>query len=271
MHFYKGKSRAKVFYTLRNASKEQFINAPFRSLELVVRTTLARPQVVFALPAQGQTHKEYSDSLTDTDAMRLFQGINAFPIEASGWASQLVEPTLLEGYRLSKNGTTIRTGARDQIINLFYVQARDVNGNALTVGTRFAAGWYPQGLGIDGDGTVRVGLFPAGNDKTFYVRFNSWNTREVLFDFAGSAEASPRNQFFRFQYPLAGRASNKEWYNRTGAVWERLASFTDEYNYNVSQGWVDPNVPTTYCNPGDTNACASLPRDMRPEMVIWRA
>lgn len=270
LHFYKGESQARVLYTLRNASKEQFVNAPLTSLELVLRTTLSPPQVVFGLDST-----EYAATLTNTDAMYLFQGENAFPTERAGWDDPLVNPTLRQGYELTRNGSTVITGTREQIINLFYAGARDAGGNAATIGTRFAAGWYPQGLGIDGDGTLRVGLWPTGNDKTFYTRFNSWATREVLLDFTRPVSASihttPRAAFFKFQYPLAGKAQDKEWYNRTGAVWERLASFMDEYNYNVSQGWADPNQPITFCHPGDTNTCASLPRDMRPNFILWRS
>ncbi|MBI2566186.1 MAG: hypothetical protein HYV63_04030 [Candidatus Schekmanbacteria bacterium] len=270
MHFFKGKSRVRIFYTLRNASKEQFTNAPLATLELVLKTTLAPSEVAF-----GRELGEYRDALAPADSMRLFQGVNDFPIEASGWASEIVEPTSLEGYRLTKNGLEVASGTRGHIINLFYARAQDAAASAVTFGRRFAAGGYPQGLGIDGDGTVRVGLLPPGNDKTFYVRFNSWSTHEVLLDFSGpgsdSGSATAREALFRFQYPLAGRAANRGYYHDTGAIWEDLVSFSDEYGFNVAQGWADPDTPTTYCNPGDTNACASVPRDLRPSFRIFRA
>ncbi|HBY93339.1 MAG TPA: hypothetical protein DEP84_05125 [Chloroflexi bacterium] len=250
MHFYKGKSRVTVFYTLRNASKEQVENAAFRSLELVVASTISQPQFVLGNHT-GQT----TGALSPGSAVRLFQGENAFP-NVRDYDFECCWPTTISGYTISRDGQVLASDTRDQFIDLFYAQARAGDGRGVTIGTRFAAGWWPQGLGIDGDGMLRVGLFPPGNDRPYYARFFGHVTREVLFDFA-SAAPNPRDTFFRFQYPLVAKAADVEWYNRSGALWEKIVSFADEAAYYQSHGW-----------PVANDQYATLNR--RPEFRIWR-
>ncbi len=251
MHFYKGQSRAKVFYTMRNASKLQVENTPFRSLELVVASTLSQPNFVVANHI-SQTGGVLS---SPSSKLRLFQGENAFP-NVREYDFECCWPTAMSGYTLTQDSQVMMSGTREQFVNLFYAQARAGDGRAVTIGTRFAAGWWPQGLGIDGDGTLRVGLFPAGNDRLYYARFFGQVTREVLFDFSTTAP-NARDTFYRFQYPLVGKAREVDWYNRSGALWEKIVSFADEAAYSQSKGW-----------PVDDRSDATLNR--RPEFRIYR-
>ncbi|MFQ5857372.1 MAG: LamG-like jellyroll fold domain-containing protein [Anaerolineae bacterium] len=238
MHFYRGKSRVRLFYTLRNASKEQVENAAFQSLELVVASSLSRPDFVVGNQS-GQTTGSLSSS---GSTVRLFQGENAFPT-VQDYNFECCRPTTISGYTITQDGQVLARGSPDQLIDLFYVQARGGDGRAVTTGTRFAAGWWPQGLGINADGSLRVGLFPTGNDRLYYARYFGHVTREVLFDFA-DATPNPRDAFFRFQYPLVGKAGDVDWYNRTGAPWEKIVSFADEAAYYQTHGWLH-DLPIT--------------------------
>ena len=225
MHFYVGKSRVRTFYTLRNASKEQVENVSFRSLQILAQTTLQQPGVTIAEPATSRKL-----SLKKGEKLRLFQGINSFPsswggIEKAHW------PTGLSGYTLKLNGKNLSSGPGEKPIRLFYAQAHQSGGKAITFGTRFAAGWWPQGLGVDDNGLLSLGLFPEGNDKPYTLRFNSHTTREVLFHFADKASTTPEQTFFRFQYPLIAKAKYPDWYNQSTLLWEKVISFEEEADF----------------------------------------
>jgi hypothetical protein len=240
MHFYRGKSRVKVFYTMRNASLQQVENVPFQSLELALATTLQQPTFRIANHT-GET----TGPLGQAENVRIFQGENSFPnfrdydftdFDNNGNLITTRWPTTIAGYTIRKNnGQTVMSGDRTQLIDLFYAQAA-AGGRAVTFGTRFAAGWWPQGLAVDGNGMIRVGLFPPGNDRPYYARFCGHVTREVLLDFAASPP-NAREAFFRFQYPLVGKAQNVDWYNRSGAIWERLLSVEEEAGTYRARGW----------------------------------
>lgn len=258
MHFFRGKSRVRLFYTLRNASLAQVANQPFQSLELVLRTTLAAPGFRVA------THTgESTGALGAGQSLRLFVGENAFPnfrdydfTDFDGQGNEITTkwPTTIRGYTLTRTNPaqTLASGTRTQFFDLVWARASTAAG-AVTFGTRFAAGWWPQGLGVDGDGTIRVGLFPTGNDKTYYSRFAGHTTREVSLDFAAGAPPSARDAFYRFQYPLVAKAADVGWYDRADALWEpplRLGHETAAYQ---ARGW--PSQELT---------------DRRPEFRIFR-
>jgi hypothetical protein len=255
MHFQRGKARVRVFHTLRNGSLLQVANQPYQSLELVLRSALAAP--TFAV----STHTgENIGSLGAADTLRLFVGevgygadedqppdgeIDGYPtftdydftdFDGQGNLITTRWPTTIRGYTLRRNATTLVAGTRTQYFDLVYARAATADG-AVVFGTRFASGWWPQGLGIDGDGTLRVGLFPAGNDKPYYARFAGHVTREVLFDFTPGAAASARDRYYAFQYPLVAKADDVDVYNRSRALWEPLLSLDDEVASYQARGW----------------------------------
>ncbi len=250
MHFYRGKTRAKVIYTLRNANKYQLENAVFKKLELKVKTNIAKPSYRIA------THNGEITGNLESGKVFLFQGENSYPTVRQYDFSENVWPTTISGYTIKKNGQIIASGNRDEYIDLLYAQAQG-NGAYVTFGTRFGAGWWPQGLTIESDGTVNVGLFPDENNKDYAVRFDSHTTREVMFDF-GTQEKNARDEFFKFQYPLVGKAQDINWYNNSGAIWEKLVTFQQEYEFQKKNGW---NIPlhSSYATP-----------NRRPEMKIYR-
>jgi hypothetical protein len=258
MHFYRGKSRVRLFYTLRNASEGAVANQPFRSLELVLRTTLASPAFRVA------THTgETTGSLSGAQALRLFLGENAYPnfrdydftdFDQLGNEITTKWPTTIRGYSLTRTlpPQVLASGTRTQFFDLAWARASTAAG-AVTFGTRFAAGWWPQGLGIDADGTLRIGLFPSGNDKTYYARFAGHVTREVSLEFAAGTPGPARDAFYRFHYPLVAKAAAADWYDRSGALWEPLLGLDEEAAAYTARGWPSQELV-----------------DRRPELRLFR-
>lgn len=267
MHFRKGSAAAQVVYQLRNASKEQYTNQPFRSLELVVKAHMTQPQAVFSLPVAELPPM----TLASSDTLSLFAGRNNFYTNVQTWNNDIFWPTGVSGYSVKQNGRPLIplvSGDATNFIDLFYGQIRDESGNSLMIGTRFAAGYFPQGLQIEGNGTVRVGLYPADNDRTYYSRFMGYETRQALFDFTPSATA--RTQFFNYQYPVVGKVQSRDWYNRTGVISERLTAPSNEYAYNVANNWATPGQTTSDCVPNNPFSC-DLPQTLRPTFLVYRA
>ncbi|MBI5469515.1 MAG: hypothetical protein HY891_10325, partial [Deltaproteobacteria bacterium] len=78
MHFYKGSTRVKVFYTLRNASKKQFEHAHIRSLDLVTKTE-SGPYAV-ASKHDGKV----KERLGNGSELVYYQAVSAFPQSYGG-------------------------------------------------------------------------------------------------------------------------------------------------------------------------------------------
>jgi hypothetical protein len=242
MHFYRGKSRVRVVYTLRNAGLADVANREFRSLELVLASTLSAPNYRIA------THNgENTGTLTSTDEIDLFLGENAYPnfrdydfTDFDGQGNEITTrwPSTVRGYRLRRNGTQLlASGTREQYHDLAYAQLSDAS-RSIAVGTRFAAGLWPQALRADGAGDIRVGLFPVGNDRTYVARFSGHYTREVMLEFsAGGGVSGARDALFRAQYPLIGKAQSVDTYNRSGAIWEPILALDDEVSRYAARGW----------------------------------
>lgn len=238
LHFYKGKSRVRAVFSLRNASKSLVEHVKFKSLELVLQSNMTKPSYQVATHEDGQPK---TGALATTSKLRLFQGQNNFPTIQEKGFDESIWPTGLKGYKLTLDGKDEATGTSEQPIRLFYLQAAS-SGNAITVGTRFAAGYWPQGLGVDGDGTLRVGLYPTGNDRTYVIRYNSHQTHEVMF-FFGTDKESARDEFFKFQYPLFARPQDVDWYNQVESWKERFVSFKEESDYYKSKKWPTDSHP----------------------------
>lgn len=237
LHFNRNAAQVKAVVSLRNASVARQENLPFQSLELVVPSTLAAASFTLATHANPQT-----GNLTGAQTASLIQGENSYPsfrdydfddFDGQGNLIRTKWPTLREGYELALQGSPLATGTRTQPIELFY-GSLSAGANRVTVGTRFAAGWWPQALRLMGNGDLRVGLFPVGNDRVFWARHAGHVTREVLLDFSTTGSAS--DAMYRFQHPLTGRASSTETYNRSGALWEKLVAPAEELQNYLAEG-----------------------------------
>lgn len=252
MHFYRGKSHTRLFFTLRNASKTKLEHVSFRSLALVLQSSLKQPDYVLSLH-DGETKGTFS---TDSSSVSLFQGENNFPSIRENGFDEKIWPTGIAGYRLRVDGQEQKKGTREQPISLFYGQVSQQGGGSITFGTRFAAGYWPQGLSATGDGALRLEVFPPNNDRLYVIRFGSHITREHLLHFAKTTD-SARNAFFKFQYPVVVRPEDVDWFNQTEVWSERLVSFKDEATYFQGKQW-----------PVDSHPLATLRR--RPSWAIVR-
>lgn len=256
LHFHRGHGWCRALVTLRNASLGRQQHVAFDSLELVVATSLAGAGATVA------THQgPVATSLSGTHVVSLFQGETAFPVfrdydfddyDGQGHLIRDKWPTLVEGYTIHRDATLLATGNRDQVVDPFWLELATPGGR-LTAATRFAAGWWPQGLRASGDGTVRVGLFPVGNDRPFWARFTGHVTREVLLDFGAGPAPDPAARPAMFQYPLAGKAADPAYYDASGALWERMLAVSEQRAWYAAQGW-----PTGY------------PDDWRPDFHLTR-
>jgi MYXO-CTERM domain-containing protein len=251
MHFYKDKTRVRTFVTLRNASKQQLENVLYRSLELRIKTALGSGNWLF------RTHDgEKTGKLASTDKLRLLQGENN---TATFWDKTFDKkhwPSGIQGYNLTNGTVSVAKGTREQPIRLFYAQLKGAGDAHVTFGTRFAAQWWPQSLGIDGDGTIRHGVFPAGNDKPYIIRFGTHATREVMWHF-DKEDSTPRDDFFRFQYPLVSKPQDPGWFNQVEIAWMRVSSFLEEQDYNLNLQYPVNKTPWDTIN-------------RRPEFIVPR-
>ncbi|MBI3073714.1 MAG: hypothetical protein HYY84_16510 [Deltaproteobacteria bacterium] len=241
LHFYKGKARVRVVYTLRNAMQSPVENAGFQSLALTLQTNLTN--ITYDVPTQNDG-PSLTGALSAGQSLALFHGNNRFPqIQESGFES--APPSRVEGYWVHRAAVALvdagypggfnSGGGFSDFIDLFAAQAKGGDGRAVVVGTRFAAGWWPQGLSVTGTGGVRAEIFPPKNGQPHFIRHSAHITREVLFDF--QAVASSRDAaMFAFQYPLVGKATDPEWYNLSGALWEPLVSIAREAAFNADAG-----------------------------------
>ncbi|MCK5506304.1 MAG: hypothetical protein KAJ10_14165, partial [Thermodesulfovibrionia bacterium] len=143
-----------------------------------------------------------------------------------------------EGYWIKKNGEVLSSGQRNEYPDMAFLDISDDEGKGVTVGIRFAAGWWPKSLSANADGTVEVGLWPEENEAGYWIRYGSHNTFEVMYDFH-ARETDPLESMKKFQYPLVAKAP-VEWYQQcvTGIYpLNHFVSFADEEEYMEDHGW----------------------------------
>lgn len=243
MHFIKTKKRVRVLYTLRNASKRLLANVRFKSLSLQVKSNFKGASYVVR-HHEGETKGSFAAGETK---VTLFQGETTYPVTRDAAATQAFAPTGISGYTIKKDGATLKSGTKEQYIQEFYAQLRAQDGRSVMVGTRFAAGLWPQSLTLAADGTATIGIFPRENDKPFAIRFGSHLTREVVFSF-DSKESEPRTPFFKFQYPVVGRPGFVDWFNQDQMFFVRVLSFKEEAAYYKGNGWPVDDRPDATLN-----------------------
>jgi hypothetical protein len=234
MHFYKGKSRVRLFYTLRNANRDQVANAGIQYLDLQVKTSITNGQ--FQFPSHNSA---ITGQVTGNDSSAIYQAYSTYP-QVIDWnfvppISRNGNQYAQEGYRISKNLATIASAGRDSYPELFYGKLSGTQGAAVA-GVRFGAAWWPKSVQTFGDGRLTVGLWPKFNPETTYIRFGSHNTFEVLFEFSKNSQLDPAAAMRRFQYPLVASAP-VSWYNSSYALYEKIVTFAEEWQYYQATGW----------------------------------
>jgi hypothetical protein len=247
MHFYKGKSMVRVFYTLRNASKEQFEHAYIRSLDLVTKLSFNGPYQIGIAGHNSVIKEQLSEK---DDNVVYYQAVSDFPQEYAGDAFYDKAPIppdykrekergfVQEGYWIKKGERELARGKRKEYPDLAFLDISDKDGKGVTIGIRFAAGWWPKSLRASGAGIIEVGLWPKENKVGYWIRYGSHNTFEVMYEFHDRAN-DPAASMKKFQYPLVAKAS-VEWYNRNvKGIYPlyNFVSFAEEQNYIKGKGW----------------------------------
>ena len=254
LHFFRGSAQARGFLTVRNASAAFTDNRAFDDLRMMLATTFG------AGTAEAGLHGgSMQRALMANESLSLFHGENLWPafrdydFEGAGPQPDQKWPTGISGYSLDLDGVELASGDRSQFIELLYGRLQSTE-LAVTVGTRFGAALWPQGWTISGDGRISVDLFPPGNDRPYVARFTGHVTREFMIDVAEPAD-SAADAMRRFQYPLVGKASDPEWYNASGALWEPLVSFQQQAQHYQDQGY----PPSVFDYPDTWNPAVTRP------------
>ena len=245
MHFYKGLTRVKVVYTLRNASEKQKEHPYIRYLDLSNNLNLTGN-----LRVEVSTHHKNSlkESLEKQEQITYYQAVSDFPQEYAGdsfyyhapitWLKNSKRRFVQEGYWIKKGGEELLRGKRSEYPDLAFIDISDTNGKGVTIGVRFAAGWWPKSLRADADGTAEVGLWPKENDVGYWIRYGSHNTFEIMYDFH-TKPINPSVSMKKFQYPLVAKASVK-WYNQNvRGIYPlyHFVSFDEEREFIKKNGW----------------------------------
>ncbi len=244
MHFYRGKSRVRVFYTLRNASSLQVERAQIRGLFLATKLNLKGPAAV-ALAKHDGVLKE---DLAGGESIAYYQGFSTFPQHVTPTGNEpgnrprgLLKDMASqeEGYEIKKGEQMLASGNKDQYPELAFLDLSSADGAGVTVGIRYAAGLWPTGLSAGGDGTVVVALWPPRGEGTYSIPFSTHNTREVMFSFHVAPAHDPAGEMFRFQYPLVGKCP-VDWYNaNVRGVYPLyyMVPRIEEEKYAEEKGW----------------------------------
>ncbi len=253
MHFYKGKSRVRVIYTLRDASKKQVEHAFIRSLDLVTKLSVTAPYQVEMSRHNGVIKERLSDK---NDGLVYYQAVSDFPQNYAGdsfyWHAPIpADPKrdrvrgwerlrgfVQEGYWIKAKDQELIRGIKDEYPDLAFLDISDKDGKGVTVGIRFAAGWWPKSLRANADGTIEVGLWPQENEVGYWIRYGSHNTFEIMYDFH-VGHNDPAGSMKRFQYPLLAKAP-VDWYNHSvNGIYPlyNFVSFADEKDYVKGKGW----------------------------------
>lgn len=234
MHFYKGKSRVRLFYTLRNANRDQVANAGIQYLDLQIKTSITNGQ--FQFPTHNSA---VTGQVMGNDSSSIFQAYATYP-QVIDWnfvppIPRTGEQYQQEGYVISKNLSLITSAGKDSYPELLYCKLSSAQAAAVA-GVRFGAGWWPKSLQAFGDGKLSVGLWPKFNSAATYIRFGSHNTFEILFEFSANPQLDAAAAMRRFQYPLVASAPVL-WYNSSHALYEKIVTFADERKYYQARGW----------------------------------
>lgn len=222
LFFFKGQSRVKAQYTLRNASREHAEHIFIRSLGLETKPALTGEKKVTV-----STHKGTQELDAQKGPINFYQAVSDFPWMSDGDSFYYQGPIppdykredsyprgySVEGYWISQAGKPVAEGKRKEFPELGYVDMSDSSGRGITVGIRYMAGQWPKVLKSDESGTVTAALWPEDNKQGYWIRYGSHNTFEVMYLFHPAGSTKPGDEMLRFQYPLVARAP-LEWYNR---------------------------------------------------------
>ena len=122
MHFYKWKSQVKIYYTLRNADKDQFEHAYLTSLDLITKVSSDKKLTVSVSTHKGVLQEKLSES---SGSLVYYQAVSDFPQKYEGDSFYYHAPIppdytrekergfVQEGYWIWQNGNELVRGEKD--------------------------------------------------------------------------------------------------------------------------------------------------------------
>jgi hypothetical protein len=287
MFFYKNKTKARVSYTLRNASKNQVEVANIKSLDLITKLNLGS-NIAVKIPKHDNSIIQ-SSLTSPSDNVLFYQGRSEFPqfSGCDGFSHKSPVPYYGEyvsvngvqqwnwsyaqdGYWIRKNGVDLATGTGSQYHDYSFLDFSNSEGKGATVGIRFSSAYWPKSLRAKGDNTLEIGLYPEENNQinlqnwSFYTkwlsdlafvkygywfRFGSHYTSDIMYDFH-SVSTNSANEMKKFQYGLFGRAP-VDAYNRSVQgidPFYHFVSRSEEDRYASDNNWTNM---TGYRQPGE--------------------
>jgi hypothetical protein len=235
--FFKGKSRVKAQFSLRNASQKSVQHAFIKSLNLDVQVNLTGEKKILV-----STHKGPQDLELQKGTLKYYQAVSDFPWMSDGDSFYYQGPIppdysreeqrgyKQEGYWIWVNEKLILSGKRNEYPDVGFIDISDQKGRGLTAGIRYMAGNWPKALKADASGKIIVSLWPEENQAGYWIRYGSHNSFEVIYNFHSDKTINPADEMKRVQYPLVAKAPI-EWYNNNADGIHplyRFISFSDE-------------------------------------------
>ncbi|HYJ32479.1 MAG TPA: hypothetical protein VE326_04615 [Candidatus Binatia bacterium] len=247
LHFYKGKSYARAWVSLRNARAANVSAFAFKSAEVVVPLSPG-PSLRFTTATSRGT---VTDALASGETMYLYQAYSTQDgIPENAYTNA---PMVISGTTFAQNGVEVRKvgGTIYQALSgnaadyaLGWASLEDGTGRGITLGMRWMSALWPAGFELAGDGSARIELFSKRNSKTsIKFAWGAYETRELFFDFHATAPANRNTALYEMQYPLSGRAPMAQ-YSAAGAIYgeTKLVSANDQQRWFTAHGGTSPSL-----------------------------
>ena len=257
----RGSRELEVTFTVQNSRLGMSRHARLESLELVTQLRPATGNGTGNGNGNGTVatiagHAEpWSVPLTTaaTSVARLYQGYTANTttgVEGVQYLPHLpkVQGSGLvlahEGYLAAAAGQTLHSlGNRNEFPRHGFVDLTNDRGG-LTVAIQHMPALWPAALAAQGDGLVRVGLFPEQNPAPFTFVWRQHESRSVLFAFHGPTPGDPLARARAFDHPVVGRAADYAHYDRAGVFAYDLLT-RDEHEQALGMLGIDHTIVPT--------------------------
>ena len=247
MHFYKGKSTARVTVTLRNAdlgASNSFASASkgFESFEWRTALNIAGTTntYVFGTHSGGTS----TSTLAATDDAYIYQGQSSGPGRMVPQDNTVPSPdyTADTGYDVRKNTVSQTTGTSAQISG-GYGNCENPSGVGLLVQHYFPGAYYPKSIGFNDACTdTRIGIWPTENSSVYYQAWPQYSTHDLFFSFHAAALSSNVNEGSKLQHKLIARAPITHYNDSAVFPTKFIDSATEDAFYTATWAVASPSL-----------------------------
>ena len=261
MHFYHGKTYAKVEVILRNADESNNMAGDFNSAykgfasyearvtpslggsrSFDIGTDASTASGVFTGSESAYLYQAYSNNgeISDWNAGNCVPGtannrcvasyIARTPASGGGYTYAQ------DGYQIVHGASVLASGDHTKYPQ-GWADLSDGTGAGMEIGVYQLSGYWPKSLQfVNGGSEARVGIWPdqglfvSGGGQAYYQLWPAYSIHDLYFNFHSSAQASPANDFLSFQHFLLARAPRTQ-YNNAGVFLYPLIDPVAEDNY----------------------------------------